>query len=78
MDRLRLSVDAWDFGAKDDRELHLSAGLAVGIYKGIYLSAGWDDLLNSRTDNAYVGIGIRFIDEDFKYISSKLPLPSMK
>ncbi len=69
-DRLKLSLDAWDFGAKEAfaTRAHLRAGAQYFLFKHIYLNAGWDNPLNSYWSGPYVGAGLRFEDEDLKYL----------
>lgn len=74
-DKLKVSVDAWDFehseaGAKSP---HLKAGADYFIFKNVFISGGVDNILNSRQQGAYAGGGIRFEDEDFKYLMGSMP-----
>ena len=53
-------------------------GLDYRVFKFVFVSAGIDNLLNSSRRGIYVGGGIKFEDEDFKYIfgnSTSLSLP---
>jgi len=37
------------------------------------MSAGADNILNKKWRGGYVGMGVRFEDEDFKYLFGTLP-----
>jgi phospholipid/cholesterol/gamma-HCH transport system substrate-binding protein len=74
-DRLRLSIEAWDFGTNEEgaERAHLSAGADYFLFKHLFLSAGMDNILNSHMRGFYMGAGLRFEDEDFKYIFGSVP-----
>ncbi len=74
-DRLKLSADIWDFGSDEEnsKNPHLKLGLEYNIYKGLFLSTGVDNLLNSNRRGLYFGGGVTFEDEDFKYLFGTLP-----
>ena len=74
-DRLKLSFDAFDFAT--DRNAHLKTGGEVRILKNLYLSGGWDDFISNRGNRSpYVGVAIRFEDEDLKYLLGSMPMPT--
>ena len=69
-DRLRISLDAWDFDS-DDPEVdraHLKFTTAYTLLKHISLEAGYDQVLNSNLDTFFFGLGIQFEDDDLKYL----------
>ncbi len=74
-DRLKLSIDAWDFSAKEAfaKHAHLRLGGQYFLFKHIYLNAGWDNPLNAHWSGPYVGGGLRFEDEDLKYLFAVSP-----
>ncbi|MDA8325901.1 MAG: MlaD family protein [Nitrospiraceae bacterium] len=74
-DRLKLSMDAWDFSAREAfaRHAHLRVGGQYFLFKHIYLSGGWDNPLNAHWSGPYVGAGLRFEDEDLKYLFAISP-----
>ena len=44
------------------------------VYKGIYLAAGVDDLLNnSKRYSNYIGAGLFLTNDDMKLLMTKLP-----
>jgi len=74
-DKLRLSLDAWDFGGDEAQAKapHVKAGVEYFIFKNFFLTAGYDNIFNSRWRGPYIGGGIRFEDEDFKYLFGTMP-----
>lgn len=74
-DKGRLKIDMWDFsedevGADDS---HLKIGIDYRVFKYLFVSGGIDNLLNSNRRGIYVGGGLKFEDEDFKYLFGKSP-----
>lgn len=61
------SMDTWDFG-RDDLHFHLKFSARFKFYHGLYLSGGWDDVLNDSIDSYFIGAGVLFTDEDLKYL----------
>jgi phospholipid/cholesterol/gamma-HCH transport system substrate-binding protein len=64
--------------ARDDREdaknAHARvAGVNSVLFKNLFVSAGGDNILNKKRRGGYVGMGVRFEDEDFKYLLGTLP-----
>jgi hypothetical protein len=39
------------------------------------MNAGYDNALNSRRASAFVGLGLRFDDNDLKYLMGSVPIP---
>lgn len=74
-DRLRLSLDAWDFGGDEAnaKSPHVRAAAEYVIFKNFFLTAGYDNIFNSRWRGPFIGGGVRFEDEDFKYIFGTMP-----
>lgn len=73
-DRLKLTFEAFDFAA--DRNAHLKAGGELRLLKNIYLNAGWDDFINKSNQSPYVGLSLRFEDDDLKYLLTSVPVPT--
>lgn len=67
-DRMRLSLDGWDFSR--DLGPHYKFSGRLRIYKDVFVSAGVDDFGESDRRSAFVGAGILFSDEDLKYLLS--------
>ncbi|MEK6657667.1 MAG: MlaD family protein, partial [Nitrospirota bacterium] len=84
-DVLQLNVDAWDFTNKDSWDFdrsrhyqkrpHLKAGAQVNFLKNFFVYGGYDNFLNTDRDNFYAGAGLKFDDDDLKYLLGKVPLP---
>jgi phospholipid/cholesterol/gamma-HCH transport system substrate-binding protein len=74
-DDLRIKLDAWDFSANEAEadEAHLRIGLDYRVFKYLFISSGVDNLLNSERRGIYVGGGLRFEDEDLKYLLGSMP-----
>ncbi len=79
-DKLTLRADVWDFGNDEEgsKNPHLKIGVDYNIYKGIFLSGGVDNILNSKWRGLYLGGGITFEDEDFKYLFGTVPRMPVK
>ena len=69
-DKIKLSVDVWDFSADEAKadKAHAKIGLDYKIFKHLFISTGIDNLLNSNYRGIYIGGGLQFEDDDFKYI----------
>lgn len=74
-DRLKVSVDAWDFGRDEAnaKNPHMKFGADYFLFKHLFISGGVDNVLNKKYRGAYLGGGVRFEDEDFKYIFGTVP-----
>jgi len=79
-ERGRLKFDMWDMSAKEAQadNAHMRIGLDYNIFKFIFVSGGVDNLLNSNRRGIYVGGGLKFEDEDFKYLFGSAPGVSLK
>ncbi|NWF98785.1 MAG: MCE family protein [Nitrospirae bacterium] len=69
-DKAKASIDIWDFSndEEDSKNPHLKVGVDYFVFKNLFVSAGADNILNKKKAGGYVGAGIRFEDEDFKYL----------
>jgi len=74
-DKAKLSADIWDFSSDEvgAKQPHLKVGVDYFIFKHLFVSAGGDNILNKKRRGVYVGAGVRFEDEDFKYLFGTLP-----
>ncbi len=71
-DKLKFSAEAFDFNAINDlrsERAHLKAQVRYQMLKHLELYGGWDDFLNPQSHNIFMGLGLRFIDNDIKYLS---------
>ncbi|MDQ5988265.1 MAG: MlaD family protein [Syntrophus sp. SKADARSKE-3] len=74
-DRLKMTFEAFDFAS--DRNAHLKAGGEYRLLKNVYLNAGWDDFISNKGNSSpYVGLSIRFEDQDLKYLLGSVPVPT--
>lgn len=70
-DKLKASVDLFDFGAVNDirgTNPHARALVSYRLLKYIEVIGGADNFLNSKAATGIIGIGLRFKDEDLKYL----------
>lgn len=74
-DRLKFSFDAFNFNSTEpgNEKAHLKATLNYNISKVVFLNAGYDNFLNSERASAFVGIGLKFDDDDLKYLLGSVP-----
>jgi phospholipid/cholesterol/gamma-HCH transport system substrate-binding protein len=73
-DRAKLYLEAFDF--QDDEEPHLKSGVMLYFLKNFYATAGFDDFIGNEDDRAFFGgLGLRFTDDDLKYLISGAPIP---
>ncbi len=74
-DRVRFSADAWDFGEDEylSENPHVKLALDLFVTRNIFLSGGYDNVFNSEYNGYFVGAGMRFEDEDLKYVLGSIP-----
>jgi len=70
-----VSVNLWDFNAEevDATSAHAKIGVDYNLFKHLFVSGGIDNFLNESRRGIYIGGGIKFEDEDFKYILGHMP-----
>jgi len=75
-DHLKVSVDAWDFNSDDSlsKKPHLKVSAQYEILRYIQFGVGYDQILNSERNTLFVGAGLRFDDEDIKYLIGGISL----
>jgi len=69
--KLKFSLEAFDFNAYNDirgDKAHLKSYLTYTMKKHIQLYTGYDNFLNPNAKNIYFGLGVKFEDDDLKYI----------
>jgi phospholipid/cholesterol/gamma-HCH transport system substrate-binding protein len=76
-DKGKISLEAWDFNAKEagNERAHLKATASYTLFKYIFLNTGYDNFLNKNRRNYFFGGGVRFEDEDLKYLLGTMPIP---
>jgi phospholipid/cholesterol/gamma-HCH transport system substrate-binding protein len=74
--RLRFSADMWDFNRPLAFAPHAKLTTRYYFSPSVYLTGGWDDFLNTsrKTDSVFVGAGIRWTDDDIKYLLGSVPI----
>ncbi len=74
-DKAKITADIWDFSRDEEKAKnpHLRVGMDYFLFKNLFISAGADNILNKKWRGGYVGMGLRFEDEDFKYLLGTLP-----
>ncbi len=79
-DKGRITADIWDFSndEEDAKNPHLKIGLDYFLFKNLFVSAGADNILNERWFGGYIGMGLRFEDEDIKYLLGTVPTISTR
>jgi len=60
--------DLSGWNRKKDRRPHLKWLNRMFIFRNIYFAFGADDFISKRNANAFFGAGIRFGDDDIKYL----------
>lgn len=76
-DKLKFSAEAFDWNAINDvrgTNPHLKAQMRYQMLKHLELYAGWDNFANPQSQNLFFGLGLRFIDNDLKYLSGATSL----
>lgn len=79
-DALRASAEVFDFNAINDirgSRPHAKVSARYTLLKHLDLYGGYDNFLNSDADNAFVGMGVRFFDDDLKTLIMSQSLGSM-
>lgn len=66
-DRLGLTFEAYEFD-RDDDPPHLRFEARWFFHRNLYTYGGWDDVVGSERQAAFVGAGIRWGDDDLKYL----------
>ncbi len=76
-DRLKFSVDSWNYNSKEpgNENAHVKAAASFDVTKTLYVHGGYDNILNSKRATPFAGLGLRFDDEDLKYLMGSVPIP---
>ncbi len=69
-ERLQLTFEAFDF-ARDEGPAHLKLSAQWRFLKHFFVTVGLDDFIDTEgREDVFVGGGIRFLDEDLKFLLS--------
>jgi phospholipid/cholesterol/gamma-HCH transport system substrate-binding protein len=71
-DRFLVSFEAFDFNRPEDLSPHLRLSGRWKLHPNLYLIGGYDDFLED--DSFFLGGGIRWNDENIKYLLGAVPL----
>lgn len=71
--RLLVGLDAYDFDRKDDLAPHLRLSGKYQLTPNLYFVGGYDDFLEGERDSVFIGGGIRWKDDDLKYLLGAVP-----
>jgi phospholipid/cholesterol/gamma-HCH transport system substrate-binding protein len=76
-DRIKFSLDSWNYNSKEpgNENAHVKATANIGLGRTVFINAGYDNALNSKRASAFVGLGLRFDDDDLKYLLGSVPIP---
>jgi phospholipid/cholesterol/gamma-HCH transport system substrate-binding protein len=79
-DKIKFSLDAWHFASTNSQEphnknAHVKAAAYYNVNNLLFLSAGYDNIINPDRATAFVGFGLRFDDENLKYLMGSAPIP---
>ncbi|MCG8456645.1 MAG: MCE family protein [Holophagales bacterium] len=72
--RLSFSLEAFDFSRPEDLDPHLRFTTRYQLNPNIYLLGGYDDFLTDETESVFFGAGIRWKDDDLKYLLGSVPI----
>ena len=69
-DRLKLSLDVWDFNSDDPESSkpRLKTTLSYAFFKFLFVQGGIDNILNQRLSTPFGGAGLTLEDDDLKYL----------
>lgn len=71
--RVWLSLEAFEFDREDDLEPHLRLSTTYRLNDNLYLRAGYDDFLADERNSLFLGGGIRWRDDQLKYLLGSIP-----
>jgi len=76
-DRVKFSLDSWNFNSEEphNERAHVKAGATWNINKLVFVNGGVDNILNVDRRAGFVGVGLRFDDDDMKYLMGSVPMP---
>ena len=72
-EKLWMSLEAFDFGRPDKLDPHLRLTGKWWLHPNLYLLAGLDDFLVSDSETLFLGGGVRWSDDDLKYLLGSVP-----
>ena len=75
-EKLEFSTDLYDMAGQNSGDSNQAPHLDLTgrwnlIDRMFYAQGGYDNLLNDKYGAPFIGLGFRFVDDDFKYLASK-------
>ena len=67
------SLEAFDFNRRNDLEPHFRFTTGWRVHDNVYLVGGYDDFLTDDNGSLFFGGGIRWSDDDLKYLLGSMP-----
>ncbi len=76
-DNLKFSLDAFNTNSHEfhNERAHMKATINYNLGKIFFINAGYDNFLNVYRASPFIGLGVRFTDEDLKYYLGSVPAP---
>ncbi|MEO8195778.1 MAG: MlaD family protein [Thermoanaerobaculia bacterium] len=71
--RAMLSFEAFDFGRELNLDPHLRLTGQWNFYRHLYIQGGYDDPLVEQFRSPFLGAGVRWSDDDLKYLMGAVP-----
>lgn len=71
--KLWFSFEAFDFGRERDLDPHLRFTTQWNFHRNLYLKGGYDDPLVDEFRSPFLGAGVRWSDDDLKYLIGSAP-----
>ena len=71
--RLWLSLEAYDFSRELELDPHLRLTAQWFPWENFYVKAGYDDPLVDDYRSPFLGVGVRWSDDDLKYLLGSVP-----
>ncbi len=68
-----VSLTAYDFSRESNLSPHLRVSADWYPWPNLYVKAGYDDPLVKEFRTPFVGVGIRWSDDDLKYLLGSMP-----
>lgn len=71
--RLWLTLEAYDFSRTGDLDPHVRLSGRYFLTRNLYVAGGYDDPLVKQRDSLFIGGGLRWTDDDLKYLLGSVP-----
>lgn len=71
--KLVVSLEAFDFSRPNELDPHLRFSARYALGPSVYLVGGYDDPLVSERQSVFFGAGVRWKDDDLKYLMGSIP-----